>query len=206
MAEDYTKNFNKGTFTRLENESIPKGSASDSLNWMSLGDRIELRRGQTLIGTNVSGVGRIRGLLVGQKFDGTDIPFRVRDRKIEYYDTVTEDWIEVDTADVLPALADTEDDDIAGDQYHSLAGAFAYFSSKNSGIYKIPISNPGSIVDQSSTSHRGKIRIKQNRMFLWDRKDTNGGFDATGLYGSCIDKDELSDYTGITAETGFTGG
>src|SRR3990167_6899994 len=42
-------------------------------------------------------------------------------------------------------------------------------------------------------------------MFLWDRKDTNGGFDATGLYGSYIDKDELSDYTAITAETGFTG-
>src|SRR3990167_4169032 len=198
MAEDYIKVFNKGLFTRFEDESIPLGAASDSLNWMSLGDRIELRRGQTLLGTDVAGVGRIRGLLVGRKFDGTQVPFRVRDRKIEYYDTVTEDWIEVDTADVLPALADTEDDDIAGDQYHSLAGAFAYFSSKNSGIYKIPISNPGSIVDQSSTSHRGKIRIKQNRMFLWDRKDTNGGFDATGLYGSCIYKDGPFVYMPIT--------
>lgn len=205
MAEKYIKNFTKGLFTRFESESIPYGASSDSLNWMSLGDRIELRRGQTLLGVDVSGVGRIRGLLVGARFDGTQVPFRVRDRKIEYYDTVTEDWIEVNTANVLPALADTEDDDVAGDVYHSLAGAFAYFSSKNSGIYKVPLANPGYVVDQSSTSHRGKIRIKQNRMFLWDRKDTDGGFDATGLYGSRIDKDELSDYTAITVETGFTG-
>lgn len=204
LGEQYIKNFTKGIFTRLENESIPVGAASDSLNWQSFGDRIELRRGQALMGSDVDGVGRIRGLLVGNRFDGTQVTFRMRDRKIEYYDTVTEDWIE-SGSDVLPALADTEDDDLAGDQYHSLAGAMAYFSSKNSGIYKIPIANPGSVVDLSSTSHRGKIRIKQGRMFLWDRKDASGGFDATGLYGSYIDKDELSDYTAITAETGFTG-
>lgn len=204
FGEQYIKNFTKGLFTRLESESIPAGAASNSLNWMSFGDRIELRRGQTLMGTNVEGAGRIRGLLVANRFDGTQIPFRSRDRKIEYYDSVTEDWIE-SGSDVLPELFDTEDDDLAGDQYHSLAGAMAYFSSKNSGIYKVPIANPGEVVDQSSTSHRGKIRIKQGRMFLWDRKDASGGFDATGLYGSYVDKDELSDYTAVTAETGFTG-
>lgn len=203
MAEKYIKNFNKGLFTRLENESIPDGSASDSLNWQTFGDRIELRRGRTLLGTNVSGVGKATGLFVAERFDGVEQPFYTYDRKIKYYDTVTEDWIEVSTADVLPASASGED--ISIDKYHSLAGAFAYFSSKNSGIYKIPIANPGSIVDLSSTSHRGKIKIKQNRMFLWDRKDTSGGFDTTGLYGSKIDKDELSDYTSVTAETGFAG-
>lgn len=203
MAERYIKNFNKGLITRFEDESIPLGASSDSLNWLSLGDRIELRRGQTLMGADVSGAGKVSGLLVGRRFDGVQVPFYSYDRKIKYYDTVTEDWIEVDTTDVLPASASGED--LASDVYHSLAGAFAYFSSKNSSIYKIPIANPGNIVDQSSTSHRGKIRIKQNRMFLWDRKDSAGGFDNTGLFGSYIDKDELSDYTAVTAEISFTG-
>lgn len=197
MWEHYVKNFNKGLFTRFENESIPEGAASDSLNWMSLGDHIELRRGQTIMGSDVSGAGKISGLSVATRFDGQQIPFSTYDRKIRYYDEDTEDWVE-SGSDVLPALASGED--IAIDQYHSLAGAFAYFSSKNSSIYKIPIANPGSVVDQSSTSHRGKIRIKQNRMFLWDRKDASGGFDTSGIYGSYIDKDELSDYTGVTAE------
>lgn len=203
MFEHYVKNFNRGLYTRFESESIPEGASSDSNNWMNLGDRIELRRGQTLMGSNISGSGNASGLIVGTRFDGVQVPFYTYDRKIKYYDTVTEDWIEVDTADVLPAAASGED--ISADQYHSLAGAFVFFSSKNSSIYKIPIANPGSVVDQTSTSHRGKIRIKQNRTFLWDRKDTAGGFDTTGLYGSYIDKDELSDYTAVTAETGFTG-
>ncbi len=203
FGEQYIKNFVKGMYTRLENESIPVGAASDSQNWQSFGDRIELRRGQVLLGTDVSGAGRISGLGVGTRFDGTQVPFRTRDSKIEYYDTVTEDWVEVSTADVLGTPASGED--IAIEQYHSLAGAMMYFSSKNSGVYKIPIANPGSVVDLLSTSHRGKFRIKQNRTFLWDRKDTAGGFDTTGLYGSYIDKDELSDYTAITAETGFAG-
>lgn len=197
MAEKYVKVFNKGLFTRFEDESIPLGAASDSNNWMTFGDRIELRRGQTLLGTDVSGVGNVSGLIVGRRFDGTQIPFYTYDRKIKYYDASSEDWVEAGT-NTLPAAASGED--ISMDQYHSLAGAMVYVSSKNSGIYKIPIANPGSVVDQSSTSHRGKIRIKQNRMFLWDRKDAEGGFDTTGLFGSYIDKDELSDYTFVNNE------
>lgn len=194
------KNFTKGLFNRLENQSIPieSGAASDSLNWMSLGDHIELRRGQTIMGSNIDGLGKISGLFVAERFDSTEVVFRAYDRKIQYYDTVTEDWIESTTTDILPAAASGED--VSFDKYHSLAGAFAYFSSKNSSIYKIPVANPGSVVDLSSNSHRGKIKIKQNRMFLWDRKDTAGGFDTTGLYGSYIDKDELSDYTAVLAE------
>lgn len=205
MGEQYIKNFTAGLFNRLESESIPiaKGAASDSLNWQSLGDHIELRRGQTLMGSDVAGAGRVSGLLVAERFDGTEVPFRTYLSKIQYYNSVTEDWAEVSTADVLGTPASGED--IALDQYHSLAGAFVFASSKNSGIYKIPTANPGYVVDQASTSHRGKIRIKQNRTFLWDRKDADGGFDSTGLYGSWIDKDELSDYDDELAETGFTG-
>lgn len=200
--EYYVKNF-KGLITRVEDESLKPGYASDSLNWLTLGDHIELRRGQTLMGASVTGSGKITGLFVGTRYDGTQIPIRTRARKVEYYDATTELWVETTTANILPSAADGED--IAIDKYHSLAGGYAYLSSKNSSIYKLPFANPSSIVDLSSTDHRGKIRIKQNRMFLWDRKDTNGGFDQTGLYGAHIDKDELSDYTAVTAEIGFTG-
>jgi len=192
------KNF-RGLITRIESESVKPGYAADMNNWVTLGDHIELRRGQSLLGSNVSGSGRVSGLFVGSRFDGTDIAHYSYGRKIKYYDTITSDWIEVSTVDVLPTAADGED--IAIDKYHSLAGAYAYLSSKNSGIYKIPYANPGSIVDLSSNSHRGKIRIKQNRMFLWDRKDSDGGFDQTGLYGSYIDKDQLSDYAAVSAES-----
>lgn len=202
MAERYVKNF-FGQATRIESESIKDGYASDSNNWLTFTDHIELRRGQTLLGTNVSGSGRVSGLVVGDRFDATQVAFYSYDRKIKYYDTITEDWVEVSTTDILPALASGED--VAFDQYHSLAGAYIYGSSKNSGIYKIPIANPGSLVDLSSTAFRGKVKIKQNRMFLWDEKNSDGGFDTSGVYGSYIDKDELSDYTAITAEIGFTG-
>ena len=190
--------FNKGIINRIEEESIPKGAAEDSLNWLTLGDHIELRRGQQLLGNDTTGAGRITGLKVGARFDGTEIPLRSRGRKVEYYDVDADTWTEVSTTNVLPADADEED--VAIDVYHSLAGAMFYLSSPNSSIYKIPIANPGSIVDQSSTTHKGYIRIKQSRMFLWNRKDDAGGSDKNGLYGSYIDKDELSDFTFVSAE------
>lgn len=203
ISDHYTKNF-YGLKTRWESESIKSGYASlGTYNWQTRADHIELRRGQELLGTNVSGSGNISGLAVGQRFDGEEVIIETYDRKVKYYDEVTEDWIETTSADILPAAADGEDISIS--TYHSLAGAMFYLSSKNSSIYKLPMANPASIVDQSSTDHRGKIRIKQSGMFLWDRKDLNGGFDSTGLYRSKLDKDELSDYTPVTAEGSFTG-
>lgn len=203
MAEKYVRAYTKGLYSRLEAESIPEDSASDSLNWQTYGDHIELRRGQTLLGTEDVAVGNISGLFVGERFDGTQVLFHSVDRKIKYYDTVTSDWIEVSTADILSIGASGED--VSFDQYQSLAGSFVYLSSKNSGIYKIPVANPASIINLSSDTFRGKIRIKQNRMFLWDRKDSSGGLDPSGFYGSYIDKDELSDYPNTLGETVGTG-
>jgi hypothetical protein len=200
------KNFNKGLVTRVEAESIPDGAASDSLNWVTKGDHVELRRGSAILGTEVAGTGLITGLKVCERFDGTEVVFSTFARKINWYTTLAGNFAEISTANILPAAASGED--ISIEQYHSLAGAMAYFSSPNSSIYKIPIANPSSAKDLSSTTFKGKIRIKQNRMFLWDRKDSAGGSDKTGLYGSYIDKDELSDYTAVTAEgigsSGFT--
>ena len=194
------KNWNRGLITRLESQSIPRGAASDALNWFSQGDHIELRGGRALMGTEITTNGKISGLKVGVRFDGVQVPFRVYDQKQGYYDTVTEDWIDAAVFPITVLDDDGNCEDISFSTYHSLAGAYLYGSSPNSSIYKTPIANPASVVDQLSTAHRGKIRIKQARMFLWDRKDTTGGSDKNGVYLSYIDRDELSDYTPVTAE------
>lgn len=201
---DYiVKTFTHGIITRIEKESIPAGAASDALNWITEGDKITLRGGMVLLGSD-KGVGRITGLKVGRRIDGTQVIFSSYGQKVQYYDEATGDNVEVGT-DLLGSDADGED--VAMDMYYSLAGAMLYISSPNAsgGIYKIPVANPGSAVSQNSTSHRGYFRIKQNRMFLWNRKDASGGFDQTGLYLSHIDKDELSDYPSVTGESVGTG-
>lgn len=198
IPDRYVKNF-LGLKTRWEAESIAPGYASaGTFNWRSKQDHIELRQGQAIMGTNVDGPGNISGLAVGQRFDGIEVMIETFDRKVRYYDEDTADWVETTTADILPTAASGED--MAISPYYSLAGAMFYLSSKNSSIYKVPIANPQSIVDLQSTDHRGKISVKQSRTFLWDRQDASGGFDSTGLYGSYIDKDELSDYTEIASE------
>lgn len=436
---DYiVKNFKDGVFSRLEGQSIPDGAAQDALNWITLGDHIELRRGQQVLGDARNGFGKITGLIVAERFDGDQIPFRARQKKIETYDVDTDTWLEcgddalgddvilegttvvaretgliahyklnedassVDIEDssgnqttavasqntesmsvagkigkairfngiddyieishndnqlvtqgfsfsawvnvngagesVAPRIIDKSSDLSGGDgfiwfysgaqerafikihsgaqpaseegslpigggwkhiavtvdsngnaihyvngvvsgtpsatgstpslitstnpmrlgnspisptatfdgdiddfrmynivltaaeifeiynegdgteepldgsydgisedvvftQYHSLAGATVYAGSRSSSIFKLMIANPTDIVDQLSTDHRGKIAISNGRMFLWDRKGTNGGKDTTGLYGSWIDKDELSDYTEVIGES-----
>ncbi len=177
----------KGLVTRIEEEDIRRGSAVDCLNWHFLGDHIELRRGRKLFGTEVLGSGRITGLRVARRFDGYEIPFYTYARKCLYYDQDAETSNEI-SSDILPVLADGED--ISIEAYNSLAGNFVYISSPNSSRYKIPLANPGSVVDLLEKEYRGKIRIKNNSMFLWDRKDTFGGADRTGVYRSHIDATE----------------
>jgi hypothetical protein len=77
-----------------------------------------------------------------------------------------------------------------------------YLGSPNSSIYKIPVANPGSAVDQSVANHRfGVFQIGQNRSFAGQRKGTTAGNeDKTGLYLSYIDKALLSSFTQVTAE------
>ena len=196
LLEKQVNNFKYGILDELEPQSIPDGAASASSNWHTKGDRIELRRGSRMMGSD-AGSGRVTGLRSVRKQDGTEVLIRTRGRKVEYYDETTHDWIENGT-DVLPAAAAGED--ISIEPYAGLSGAAAYLSSKNSSIYKIMAANPGSITDLNMTNHRGKIRIRSGRMYLWDRLDTNKGKDETGLYRSYIDKDEVSDFTPITAE------
>lgn len=175
----------------IEAKSIPRGAASRSLNWLTKGDKIELRRGYAVLGTEQTGAGRVSGLHVTKKASGTSILVAKRGRKLVYYDTVTEDFIEVGT-DLFPAAASS--DDVLFSDYYSLAGAQMWFGSPNSSLYKIMTANPGSYSDQYDNSKNfiGWIKIKQNRMFLWGRTA-----DKTGVYGSYID---AASYTTVTSE------
>lgn len=191
-------NFKYGIVDSVEPQSIPLGSLESSLNFLTKGDKMELRRGYFRLGATDAGAGAVTGLHVGVKLGsaGTQIPFRTRARKIEYYDSVTDDWIEIGT-NTLPAGASGEDVEFAS--YDSQAGAQVFLSSPNSSIYKIMTANPGSITDLLSTIYRGYIRIKQSRMFLWNRKGASGSgaHDEQNPYMSYIDNRQ---YTTVTAE------
>jgi len=189
-------NFKYGFLNDLEPDKVKDGVVVDGLNWLITPDKIELRRGMKILGTDAD-LGGVTGLKKAVQVDGTEILFKTRARMIEYYDTVTEDWIENGTNE-LPA--DASGEDISIESYTSMSGYSIYLSSPNSSIYRIMLANPDDIIDMSSTSFKGKIKIRNGRMFMWDRLGSTGAKDKTGLYGSTLDKDEYSDYTAVTTE------
>ncbi len=197
MINFTVKNFKYGTINKLEQQSIPAGAASASLNWITRGDKIELRRGYRLMGaTEESGVSRVTGLGMANVIDGTQIPYKSAGRKVKYYDVAAGDWIEV-SSDILAAEAIGEDVSFAN--YNPLAGAQLWFASPNSSLFKVMTANPGSAVDQynSAKNYKGRIAIKQNRMMLWHRNQ-----DKTAAYLSYIDGQV---YTTVSAEVLGTG-
>lgn len=195
MIDRTIENWTTGLVNEIEPESIPVGSFQDALNFLTFGDRFELRRGSRILGTD-AGAGSVGGLEVAANLDsaGTEVIFRKRARKIEYYTEAIGDWTE-NGSDVIPAAA--EDDDFAFATYYSQAGAQVFGSSPNSSHYKIMVANPGSITDLLATVYRGYIRVKQSRTFLWNRKDTSGRRDEHNPYLSYIDNRQ---YTTVTAE------
>lgn len=207
---DFTVSQFSGQNTFIKDtKTLKPGVATDSLNWLTskYQDHIELRRGSALLGnTRVDGAGKITGIGVGTRYDGAQVPFWSRGRKIEYYDAATDDRAEVGS-DILPVAADGEDCWFS--PYANLAGSMMYAGSPNSGIYKIPVANPGSAVDQLVNNFRfGVLRFGQGRAFAGQRNGTTAGnLDKTGLYLSDIDKANLSLYTQTTAEAvGSSGG
>lgn len=190
--------FDKGLITRFEDKSIPRGASSNCLNWLTEGDKIRLRGGYLLKGSD-AGIGKVTGLHTTRKADGTEITYETRGKKIKYYDTTTEDWIEVGT-DQLGNDADGEDVSFA--DYVTNHGNQMWLNSPNSSLYKIMTANPGSITDMydSTKNFKGLIDILLNRMFLWDRVK-----DGSGIYGSYIDKLNNTTVTNEIIDTGDGG-
>jgi len=193
------KEFSYGTINSIEDIAIPRGAASDSKNWQTSGTKIELRRGYARLGLTDAGAGRVSGLIVAKKADGTEIVVKSHARKISYYDATTDDFIEIGT-DILPVAAN--DEDISFANYQPLYGPELHWNSPNTGPYKLKTANMGDYVSlyDSTKNFKGRIAIKQNRTFLWDRRGTGTVKDQTGLYGSYIDKDENTDFTQISGE------
>ena len=206
--QDYIIDTFEGLTTSVKDiKTLKKGTSPDSKNWITgrFKDHIELRRGYARLGsTEVTGNGKITGLGVGIRYDGVEVPFFSYDRKLKYYDATTEDTIEIGT-NTLPSGASGEDVWIR--PYQALAGSFVYMGSENSGIYKVPVANPDSVVDQLVNDYRFKVfHFGQNRAFAGQRNGTAAGNeDKTGLYLSYIDKAQLSSYTQVTGEAFGTG-
>ena len=196
MNKIILRDFIFGTIDTIEDRSIPRGASSKSSNFLTCVDKIELRRGYHLLGNEIAGSGKITTVKVVKKSNGTEIPFRTRKKKLEYYDSATDTWIEIGT-NVLGTAADGEE--ISIQEYHSLAGDQIFVNSPKGPYLKIMMANPGSYADMydATKNYKGRILIKQSRTFLWGRdKDKNG------IYLSYIDK---QNYTTVTAEVVGTG-
>lgn len=187
MRDLIIKNFNRGTIDTIEAQSIPDGAAHASLNWRTKGDKIELRAGERIIGTEDVNAGEVQGLHRAKKPNGDDLIYKVVGLKLYYFNDIT--WVEVGT-DLIPADAG----DISFGNYESLSGCQLFINSPKGPYLKIMTANPGSAMNMydAAKNYYGRIRIKQNRTLLFTRDK-----DKTGRYDSYID---AAEYTGVDNE------
>lgn len=203
MKSVNVKEFKYGLITSEEEQSIPRGASTRSLNFLTKGSKIELRRGYTLLGeTENTGSGRITGLGVGKKPNGDDIVYRTRKRKVEYLDTSTNDWVEVGT-NILPAAVTATDslgEDISIEGYQNPTGTQLWLNSPNTGPIKFMTANPASYTEMYvlGTNYKGRMRIKNGRMYVWKRFGNPPN--KTDLFASQLDTQASSAYTQIVGE------
>ncbi len=187
--EKPVKVFDKGIVDEIGAESIPAGTSSESINFLDLGDRIELVRGQQAKGTDTFSSNKLQGIFAVKDSSGAYHMYKKDGTKLKRYRSTTDDWNDVITG--LP------DEDLYGAPYRSPAGAFLWLSSKNSGLFRINLANPDDYVDfyDVSKNFKGWITVQDNRMWLLNDNAT--------LYLSYIDDDWP--YTPITSESLGTG-
>lgn len=207
-------NYVHGTIDAIESESIPKGAASSSKNWLTKGSHIELRRGYQKKGADISGLtDPVTGIHIGTTVKGIQVLFWSYLRKILYFDegAATPAHTEIGS-DLLPSGASGED--LAFDSYDSLAGAQVWISSPNSGYYKMMVNSgrtgSGKVAPaakdnyDSAKNYKGYIKVALNRAFLWAREA-----DKTGIYLSYIDSANTTavstEAIGSSGSTNYTG-
>ena len=186
--------FKYGTIDTIEDFSIPRGAASRSLNWLTKGDHIELRRGFLFMGDSSvqTGSGKATGLKKCTGALQVEILFYTYGQKLKYFDESTDEWVEVGSS-LLGTSADG--DDISLEEYVSNAGNQLWVNSPDcAGYFKIMVANPGSSKDNydAAKNYKGHIKIDTNSTFLWLRNA-----DKTTVYRSYID---AQTYTTVTAE------
>lgn len=185
--------FDKGIVDLIGDEKIPQAASSSSRNFLDLGDRIELVRGQPLLGTENTDPGFVTGLGTVRDVDGQEYLYKSFGTNLARYDATDGSWDNIKTD-----LTDGEDVSFA--QYRTPAGSFLWFNTRQEGPFRINAANPDTIVNfyNSAKNYHGYIGIQDNRMFLWKNEGNE-----TVLYLSYIDNDYP--YTGITNESLTTG-
>ncbi len=180
-------------------KTLPDGVTPDALNWITgtEKDMIALRRGTHLLGQTRRAAGKVTGLGIATKNDGTQIPFFSFGTSIAYYDSGTDDSYVCSGASIPTAA---NGDEFSINPYQNLAGAFIYVSSANSSIYKIVAANPATLIDQQSADYKGFMKFGQSRSILLNRHGSNGYTDKNGLYMSYVDKATITGYTQTTGE------
>lgn len=191
------KGFNS---SKKDPRDLELGESPNSLNWITSrdSDNIQLRRGQLLLGKTRRIGGSCTGLGVGT-LGNTQVPYFSANQSIYFYSAAAGDTAEVNTPNVLGTAASGED--VSFIPYQNIAGSWVYAVSPHSGVFKMPVANPGSLVNQNITSFRfSYARIDQNRTWGVGRYGVMFAPDLTSLYVSNVDKQTAAAYTG-TADT-----
>ena len=195
MAYNFKRvqSFDKGIIDELGDEVIPAGASSNSTNFLDLGDRIELVRGQLLFGDANATTGEVNGLMSVKAIDGTEHMYKKVGTVLQHKEVATDTW-----NDVITGLPDGEE--MSWDTYRTPAGAFLWLSSPNSGLYRINAANPETFVDlyDASKNFRGNITIQDNRMWLW------GDVAATTITGAVVGNDAVIRISHIDADYPYT--
>lgn len=181
---------------------LPLGVSPAQNNWITsrLQDNIQLRRGQALLGQTRRNSGHASGIGVG--YIGTSqIAYYSANNSLYYYNPTTQDTQEVGTN----TLAGANDEDIWFQPYQNFAGFFLYLGSAHTSIFKIPLANPTSVVNQSPVQWFGNASIDQGRLFGMQKYTTFGSPDLNNSYISNADKSAPSSYTPVVKETEGTG-
>ena len=76
MRNKIIENFERGLITSLESQSIPSGSSSDSLNWITRGDKIELTRGYSVTGDETYATTKVTGVHQAYDVNGVETLFK----------------------------------------------------------------------------------------------------------------------------------
>lgn len=185
--------FDKGTITRFKEESIPEGSASESNNFITLGDRIEIISGTKTLG-DTQGSSPVSSYYVGVDLLDRVQHYKKVDTTLYHYNEATDEWDSI--------LTDLPEEDLYGTVYRSPAGSFLVLSSKDSGLYRINLINPTDVVDlyDENRNFQGVPLIKNSRMLMWDTGRTGFQQGAKGILRlSKIDND--FPYTDVSNES-----
>lgn len=191
--------FKYGIINSILDTTIPRGASSNSKNWITNGDQIELSRGSTRINITDLGSGEVSGSIVAKRTDGTEVLFISSGRKVKYFNDDTEEFVEIGS-DVLPS--GSENEKITFESITTPTGVQVWLNSPSAGLHKIMVANPGSITAMydGTKNYRGYIAIRGSAIWLWNAKIDNKIPDLVNIYRSKLANQEASDFTQIVAE------